>query len=176
MRTLYLLRHAKSSWDEPGLDDFERPLNARGREAGARMAAHLEAQGWRPELILCSAARRTRETLDFLLGALSGRPTVIIEPGLYLADRTSLLKRLQQVENEVPSVMFIGHNPGMERLAADLCFAGDPDDLAALKRKFPTCGLAVINFALRGWAEVKTGSGRLMNFVTPRDLEKHDRR
>lgn len=172
MKTLYLLRHAKSSWETPGIDDFDRPLNGRGREAAARMAGHLDIQGWRPELILCSAARRTRETLDFVLAGLAARPTVAIEPGLYLADRVTLLKRLHQVEADIASVMMIGHNPGMERLAAELCSAGDPDDLSALKRKYPTCGLAVIALSGRDWAHVKPGAGRLAVFVTPRGLEK----
>src|SRR5258708_3490962 len=130
MKELLLLRHAKSSWAEPGRDDFERPLNRRGRRPAAQMGSWLTEQGLQPKLVLCSAARRTRETLDLLHDALGTRVPLHIEPGLYLADAPALLARVQHVDAAVPSVLVIAHNPGLQELACELADIPGASDAA----------------------------------------------
>src|SRR5437879_5489012 len=113
---LFILRHAKSSWDDPGLDDHDRPLAPRGRKAARLMADHVRASEIHPSLVLCSPAKRTRQTLD---AVLPGGKTVI-EPALYGASAGSILARLRGVSNTTASVMVIGHNPAMQDLVLQL--------------------------------------------------------
>src|SRR5947209_14390420 len=115
-KQLFVLRHAKSSWEEPGLADHERPLAPRGRRAVEAIAAHVNATGITPELVLCSSARRTRETLEGV--AVGGEH--VIEPALYGASAEEVLDRLHQVPDEVRSVMLVGHNPTLQTLVVRL--------------------------------------------------------
>ena len=132
MKTLFLLRHAKSSWSEPGLADFNRPLNERGRRAAPLIARYLAHCGLLPDLILCSAAQRTRETLALMLpGGLACDAVLRIESGLYGADAATLLRRLKRIETEVDCVLLIAHNPGLEDLAAGFAVA-DPSRCAGV--------------------------------------------
>ena len=170
MLTLSLLRHAKSSWDNAKLRDVERPLNDRGRDAAPRIGAFMAANRIVPELVLCSSSVRTRQTLDLVLPNLSPTPAVSYEEAIYLAPPTVLLKRLKKVENSVGHVMIVAHDPGLHRLALELCGSGDPEMLQALARKFPTAALAVIRFETSAWSKLKAGSGRLALFITPKSL------
>jgi phosphohistidine phosphatase len=167
-RILWLLRHAKSSWDRPGLDDRERPLARRGVRAATALRAYLDAQQIHPELVLCSSALRTRETLRHVLPALGTELTIRIEQRLYAADPAELLEILRGVP-EVGSVLLVGHNPGMQELATALASRGDRlDELTA---KFPTGALAEIRLPDGAWSGIAQGSGELTRFVTPRELE-----
>jgi phosphohistidine phosphatase len=150
---LYLLRHAKSSWDDPTLADHDRPLAARGRKAAKAIGAYLREHDIEPELVLCSSAARTRETLERV--GLTGR----IEDALYGAGASALLARLHEVPDEVASVMLIGHNPGMQQLAFDL---------AGLDDKFPTAALATL--ACDGWSDLQRAE--LVDYVKPKDLAR----
>ena len=171
MKVLYLMRHAKSSWKDPSLEDFDRPLNKRGRKAGKAMAKHFRDNGVRPALVLCSAAVRAQETLGCLRDAIGADTPFEIEKGLYHAGREGLLERLRKVKDAVPSVMLVGHNPGMEWLAMDLAGGGDEDAWDSLRVKYPTAALAVLTFEVKRWSDIKPGGGRLTGFVSPRDLE-----
>src|SRR5262245_61015808 len=170
MLTLSLMRHAKSSWDDASLQDFDRPLAKRGQSAAPRMGRFMAEHGLTPQLILCSPAVRTRQTLDLVLPHLSGGPTILYEDGFYLAAPAVLLKRLHKVEGQIRHVMIVGHDPGMQGLAVALAGDGDADMLQALAAKFPTAGLAVIGLKVRSWAKVGHGSGRLELFMTPKKL------
>ncbi len=117
-RTLYLLRHAKSSWSDEHLDDHDRPLAPRGEEAVARLRQYVEGEGVAPELVLCSSARRTMMTLEGLVPVLPDSTVIAVEDGLYGASSAGLLRRLHDVDDNVSSVMLIGHNPGLEMLAS----------------------------------------------------------
>jgi phosphohistidine phosphatase len=165
-RTLYLLRHAKSSWDDPGLADHERPLAPRGRRDAKRVAAHLRTLGIEPELVLCSSSARTRETLEYLLPALGGS-TVLYEDGIYGASRDELLARARGVPDEVESLMLIGHNPGMEDLAIALASSGD--GLERVREKFPTAALATLTLAT-SWSGLAPGEAVLESYVVPKQL------
>jgi phosphohistidine phosphatase len=170
MLTLSLLRHAKSSWDNPGLKDFDRPLAKRGAVSAPRMGAFMAQNGIAPELILCSPAVRTRQTLDLVLPHLSAMPTVEYEEELYLAPAKGLLARVRKIKAKVHHVMIVGHDPGMQELAVELAGTGDAEALQALGRKFPTAGLAVIRFKAREWGKIGPGRGRLKLFMTPKAL------
>lgn len=171
MLTLSLMRHAKSDWSGPGMDDFDRPLAPRGREAAPRMGAYMASIGLRPRLILCSEAVRTRQTLECVLPHLGDAPEISIERGLYLASSATMIGRLRRVGADVPHVLMIGHDPGMHETALALSGTGDPVAMTQLARKFPTAGLAVITFAASMWAEIAPGGGTLLRFVTPRSLK-----
>jgi phosphohistidine phosphatase len=170
MLTLSLLRHAKSSWADAGLDDFDRPLNERGEEAAPRMGAFMGSHGLAPDLILCSPAVRARRTLALALPRLRGHPEVVYEDALYLASAARLLKRLRNVPPTVRHVMIVGHDPGLHTLARELAGAGTPEDLRTLAEKFPTAALAVLIFGARAWSDVKRRAGRLELFMAPKRL------
>jgi phosphohistidine phosphatase len=168
-RALYLLRHAKSSWDDSDLDDHDRPLAPRGARAAAKMARHLRSEGIQPALVLCSSARRARETLDLISPAL-GDAAVWMEPELYGADAGDLLRRLRRLPSAVPSAMLIGHAPGLQVLALRLAGGGDVAALARLRAKMPTAALATLVLPPTDWARLDPGSAKLAGFVVPRDL------
>ena len=162
-KLLVLLRHAKSSWADPDLPDHDRPLNARGRDAAALVGRHLRREGPPPDLVLCSSAVRTRQTLERL--ELPNRVELVIEDRLYGATAGSLLARIRQVSPDDGTVLVIAHNPGIEDLARML----DRHGLAGVE-KFPTAAVAVLRFAIDGWQEIEPGSGRVETIFTPRDL------
>jgi phosphohistidine phosphatase len=167
MKRLFLLRHAKSSWEDPGLADHDRPLAPRGRRAAMLIAEHLRRERVAPALVLCSSARRTRETLERLAPALGEEMHAEIERELYAASERRLLERVQAVQDGVESVLLIGHNPGVEQLALRL--AGGGQKLAAVRRKYPTGALATLEFSGR-WCELGARSAELTEFVTPKQL------
>jgi len=162
MKRILLLRHAKSSWDDPSLPDRERPLAPRGRRATERIARHLAQTDLRADLVLCSSARRTRETLEGLGDAL-GQAETSFEDALYAASDEELLERLRALPEEVERVALIGHNPGLHDLAVDLTRAG-----RKLER-YPTGALAVLDVG-GPWSDLGSGRAKLVAFVTPKDL------
>ncbi|MGH6913005.1 MAG: SixA phosphatase family protein, partial [Geminicoccales bacterium] len=141
MKALLLLRHAKSSWDEPGLREIDRPLTGRGRKAAARMGRLLAERGLIPDLIVCSPARRARETYDALAPALDADPELRFEDGLYLAEPAGLLRLTQALPDTARTVLLIGHNPGLERFAGRLAGSAAGDSLRRMAAKFPTAAL-----------------------------------
>jgi phosphohistidine phosphatase len=168
VKRLLLLRHAKSSWKEVGLADHDRPLAPRGRRAAKLMAGHLRAQGIDPGLVLCSSARRARETLEGIQPALPADAEVRIDDDLYAASARDLMERVRALPDAVQSAMLIGHNPAMSAVALGLAEGGD--DLPKLERKFPTAALATLAFA-GIWRELEYGGAELVGFVTPRELQ-----
>lgn len=176
-KQLFVLRHAKSSWDDPGLDDHERPLAPRGQRAVQQLAAHLREHEIKPEQVLCSSARRTIETCE----GVNPGGEVVVEPQLYNASGDDVLKRLHRVPEHMSSVMLIGHNPALQVLLLRLTGAnggngrslnqdGDPDSmLSELQRKFPTGALATLSFDC-AWSELSQGRAKLVDVVRPRDL------
>ena len=168
MRTLYLLRHAKSSWDDAALADHDRPLAPRGRRATKLLAKHIRGAGIVPELVLCSTARRVRETFEGISPALGDDVEVRFEPKLYGASADELPARLQAIPENVESAMLIGHNPSIQTLAECLC--GDGDELERIRRKYPTGALATVQFPV-AWHELAPGAATLADFVSPKDLD-----
>jgi phosphohistidine phosphatase len=170
MRRLFLLRHAKSSWQDDGQDDFDRPLNGRGRKAAPVTAAYLHRNGLFPDLILCSTACRARETLALVLPILQGEATILLEDRLYLASAAKLFNRLHEIDDRFRQVMIVGHNPGLQDLALMLTASGADDDMTLIQSKFPTAALAQIDFRTESWPAVMRRSGMLVRFITPRVL------
>ena len=170
MLSLLLLRHAKSSWKNSALQDFERPLAPRGKRAAPRVGAYMAAQGLSPDLVLSSTAVRARQTLDLVLPHLSGAPRIEYEGGLYLATSADLLSRLRELKSAARAVMIVGHNPGMQGLAVSLAHAGDGKMRKELAAKFPTAALAVIGFKAPDWSKVAPATGTLTHFMAPKRL------
>lgn len=174
MPTLMLLRHAKSSQDDPKLDDHDRPLAERGRKDAPRMGRHMRAQTWEPALVLCSTSARTRETWELVAPELKTRPNVRFDRALYLAEWPALLAIVQGTPAATNSLLLIGHNPGLGQLAVALSLRpGTPAERGraeSMSKKFSTCALAVLEFE-GAWRGIKPGSGRLAAFVKPKELK-----
>lgn len=166
-KRLFVLRHAKSSWDSPRLDDHDRPLAPRGQRALEVMSAYLKTSGVEPQVVLCSSSRRTRETLDGI--AVGGEH--LIEPALYSATCDQVLARLRELPDGVTAVMLVGHNPTLQMLVLRLSNhegSGPPDPRRdTVKHKFPTGALATLSFDC-AWSELASGRARLEEFVTPK--------
>jgi phosphohistidine phosphatase len=163
---LLLIRHAKSSWDDTSLPDRDRPLSARGRRAAERIGEHLRSEGLVPDLVLCSTARRTRETLERLaLPEVDAR----FEDELYGAAAEEIQSRIRSVPPDAGSIAVIGHNPGMHDLAAGLGALDAGEAGVRLRAKLPTGGVAVFDVD-EPWSRLGPEGVRLVAFVTPREL------
>jgi len=170
-----LLRHAKSDWTgSTKVEDHERPLNGRGRKTAPKIGEYLRAKNYVPRLVLCSTATRAKETLELILSTLKSSPKVNYDRKLYLADWPQLLAAIQKCPDKISPLLVVGHNPGLEQLA--LALALKPQSIAEkgraqrLAQKFPTAALAVFDFEVKNWKEVKPGCGRLVDFVRPKDV------
>ena len=175
MLRLALLRHAKSSWDDSGIEDFDRPLNARGRAVAPVMGQMLASLKFLPDIVLCSAAKRTRETLDGIAPSFgTPQPRIQFEDGLYLANPSDIVDKLRDLSASAQSVLVIGHNPGLQTLAMQLARTGDAREIARLNDKFPTAALALFSFDAPSFAQMTsaqliTDGGHLEAFITPID-------
>lgn len=157
VRTLHLLRHAKSDWSDGTLPDRDRPLNKRGRRARLLVAEHV--RGWPVALAVCSPALRARDTAQPVVEALGCR--LVTDAAIYEATVGELFGVVQRLPDEAAEVLVVGHNPGMEGLTAALC---------GTSARFPTAALASIRLDLDHWADLRFGSGELISHVTPRSL------
>lgn len=165
-----LLRHAKSD-RPPGVPDHDRPLNRRGARDAGVVGTYLAHNALIPEQVLCSTAERTRETWDLARHQLPESPPVNFEERLYEAEPEAILTLLRGTAQKIHSLLVVGHNPGIQRLALTLVASGDVEARERLHEKFPTGALAVIDFALDEWTKLHPRSGRLDRFVAPRQLE-----
>jgi len=170
MKTLLLLRHAKSAWNDSTISDISRPLTPRGQIAATRIGRHLREEGPLPERVLCSPARRAAETLARVLAELKPPPVVEERPELYLQGWSSLLAAARSLPEEVKRAMVVSHNPDLPDLALALAGTGPAAALTALATKFPTGALAVLTFPVGTWREIAPGSGTLQALIRPRDL------
>lgn len=162
---LILIRHAKSSWEDPFGDDHARVLNERGRASAKAIGAWLAKEGYAPDVVLCSDAARTQETASLVLGALDPQPALRLSGRIYHASPDTILELIRQ--QTAKTVAVIGHNPGIGMLANALVAAA-PDHQRFLD--YPTCASTVIDFAAERWAAIKPQTGVCTAFVVPRDL------
>lgn len=169
MKTLHLMRHAKSRRDDAQIEDHDRPLSPRGMQDGMAIAEHCARSGIQPDLILCSSAVRTRATLALLLPYLSV-PRIQVERGLYLASVGDLFARLREVDDDCASVLVIGHNDGLHEFAQALAGTGDGVLRARLDAKFPTSALASFALDMATWRQLAPAAGELIGLVTPKDV------
>jgi phosphohistidine phosphatase len=169
-KTVILLRHAKSAWDDPSAADIDRPLNERGRRDAPRMGRWLVGNGLEPDQVLCSTAVRTRETWDLIAPCFRSAPPVSYRKSLYLAEPPTLLAEIRRVPAATRTLLLLGHNPGLELLAQVLVAQGDAEVRAALAEKFPTAAAAVIAFEDTTFADIAPDIGRLVAFMAPKRL------
>jgi phosphohistidine phosphatase len=172
MKRLYLLRHAKSGWDDPVARDFDRPLNARGRKGARLVGEYLHAHHFAVDRIVASPAVRVVETLEYMADGLGIHIDPVWDKRIYLASAEALLEVAQETPDEAESVMLVGHNPGFEDLALLLVPDSKNDEVrASIEEKLPTMGLVEILFAVDHWSAIKEGGGRFGSYVRPRDLD-----
>jgi phosphohistidine phosphatase len=163
MKTLLLLRHAKSSWDDAALSDHQRPLNRRGEKAAPRIGQLLAEEGLLPDRILCSTAVRARQTAEHVVRHSGYVGEVDYRANLYLAPPEAYLEVLSQLPDDVNTVLAVGHNPGME----DLLY-----QLTGKHEHFPTAGLARIDFSVAAWSKLDAGArGKLIHLWRPKELD-----
>ncbi|WP_230481614.1 SixA phosphatase family protein [Sphingomonas sp. Leaf21] len=169
MKTLTLLRHAKSSWDDPVTRDFDRPLNAKGRRAAAMIGRQLQSQAFAFDHILASPAIRVMETLDEVWNGYGRRLDPIWDKALYLASAASLLDLVHALPDGADHVLMVGHNPGLEDLVLDLTIDGELRERA--EDKYPTATVAQMTLPIDHWADAQSHSATLVAFIRPRDLD-----
>ena len=170
MRTLIFLRHAKSSWALPGVDDFDRPLNDRGNNAAPQMATWLANKGIKPDVIVCSSAKRTRETLAHIEPLFSQEVATILEPDLYLASSTALFECAEKLDDGYETAMLLAHNPGLHDAALSALTAASRRESGEMRSRFPTCACAIISLPIDRWSEITTDIGELNAYMTPKGL------
>lgn len=172
MKRLALLRHAKSSWDDPALADFDRPLNQRGLEAAAVTGAEMRRRGLAFDLVLASPARRVVETIEHAERRLGEPLDPRFDERIYGASAAALLEVVQGVDESLGRLLLIGHNPGLQELAAMLAEAGEPlrESVAS---KYPTAALVLLELPVERWEEVRPGTARIADFLRPRELGGH---
>ena len=161
MKILLLLRHAKSSWDDKSLRDFDRPLNRRGLKAAPMVGEMMRKRKLRPEVVLSSPAERAKETTRLVCDAAGLIAAVRYDDGIYEASVRRLLEIVSQIEDAVNNAMLVGHNPGFEELLATL--TGESN-------RMTTAALACIELSIERWSEVTSGTGKLQWIVKPKDL------
>ncbi len=163
MKTLLLMRHAKSEWNQPGLSDHDRPLNARGRRAAPLMARKLSALGLQVDIILASSAVRVQETIELLQQHWSPQVEVVTLPSLYLASPQQIITEVQSLPDSWHSAMVVAHNPGLAALVSHLA----NQDL-----EMPTAAVAVFQFHVAQWSKIHLGgTPRLLSLWKPRELD-----
>jgi phosphohistidine phosphatase len=171
MKILTVLRHAKSSWGDSGLDDFDRPLNDRGIEAARKMGRECKRRGMRFDLVLASPAVRVRETLEEFAKGFGAPPAVRFEEQIYLASAEELLDLVRAIPEEAGAPLLVGHNPGLQRLLVTLC----EDDRRGLRHrvaeKFPTAAVAVVRIRLKRWGDIAPGAGEIADLILPREID-----
>jgi phosphohistidine phosphatase len=170
MKRLTVLRHAKSSWKDRELDDFDRPLNGRGRRAARRMGQEISERGMHFDFVLASPAARVRETIDGICEHHRLNAPMHFEPRIYMARVAELIELIHAIPDQAQSALLVGHNTSAERLVAKLA----TDDERGLRRrveeKFPTAALATIELPIESWSKIEPECGRLVELIYPSDL------
>jgi phosphohistidine phosphatase len=172
MKRLTILRHAKSSWDDPNLADFDRPLNDRGRKEARRIGGELNQRKTRFDLCVASTAARVRGTLDgFVEGYGEPDFEIRFEPKIYEATMSTLLHIVRGLPGSSSAPLIVGHNPGLHQLVLELA-DGDRSELRdRAESKFPTAALAAIEFDADNWTDVGSGSGLIVELIFPKELD-----
>ncbi len=160
MKTLYLLRHAKSSWDDSSVSDFDRTLNSRGEKAAPFVGSLMKERGMTPEVIISSPAKRAKQTAKLVAKAAGFPSKISYDERIYEASTARLLAVIGEIADDVDSALLVGHNPGMESLIWYLTGKMEP---------MPTAALAVIELNVDSWSDVVEGGGVLITVIRPKD-------
>jgi phosphohistidine phosphatase len=171
MKQLTLLRHAKSSWDDQSLEDFNRPLNVRGWKAARRIGRELKDHGMHFDVVLASTAARVRETIDGVQEKYDFGAPIQFEQRIYEASEAILLELVRSLPETAGSALLVGHNPGLERLIVELTHDDDMGLRHRVIGKFPTAGLAAIRLPAEHWRNVEAGSGKIVDLIFPKELD-----
>lgn len=164
---LIVLRHAKSAWPE-GVPDHERPLAGRGRRDAPAAGRRLYVTGCVPDLVICSTARRTRQTWDLVAAQLGASPEVVFEPRVYEASASTLVAVLRDVPERWRTVLLIGHQPGVQDVVLSLAGGGEAEALARARVKYPTSAIAILSLSGPAWRHLAPGTATLDDFTVPR--------
>lgn len=170
MKKLYLLRHAKSSWEASDVPDHDRPLAARGERAALLMGRYMAQERLVPDLILCSTALRSVQTRELAAEQWPVSPPTEFDRSLYLNGKRAILQRLAKVGDEVGSVLVIGHNPDLQDLTLALSSPGNGTLRLQAQAKFPSGALAVLHLPIHHWSEVLHTHGSLVDLAMPKEL------
>ena len=170
MKRLTILRHAKSSWGDPELDDFDRPLNVRGWNAAKRIGRELKNRDFRFDLVVASPAARVRETIDGVREEFDLAAPIHLDQRLYLASNEQLLALIRELPESVERPLFIGHNPGLQELLLAVTVDGG-QERSKVQRRFSTAALAVVDVPANRWSELECGSGKFVDLLLPKDLD-----
>lgn len=181
MKTLYLLRHAKSAWDDATLADHDRPLAPRGERAALVVGRYLAQENYRPDLVLCSTARRAQDTWSLVAhqlttGSFSDTPvtapriTTQFDPGLYLSGPKGILKRLAEVGPNSDTVMVVGHNPDLEQLVIALVEDRQDPQFLRIREKLPTASFIALRLSVDRWEDAANATAQILHFAVPKDL------
>lgn len=170
MKKVILLRHAKSSWDDPALDDHDRPLNGRGMASAPVIGEWLAYRKHVPDMVLCSSSTRTTQTVRRMKDALPGMPEPEIDPDLYHASPNTMRDRLAQLPKDCETVMLVGHQPGLGSLVRQLSDGQERRRCRRAYEHFPTAAAAVLEFDVEDWSEVDYQRARFVDFAKPREL------
>jgi phosphohistidine phosphatase len=171
MTILTVLRHAKSSWDEPEVNDFDRPLNERGRRAAKAVGRELERRHVRFDRVFASPALRVRQTIDLLAEGLGGELDVTFDEAIYENEADALFHFVRSIPETVHAPLLVGHNPGLQRLVLKLTCEDDRGFHDRVRDKFPTAAVAVLKLPAERWAEVEPASGEIAELILPKELD-----
>lgn len=169
-RRLLVVRHAKSAWDRPGLDDYDRPLAPRGRRAAAALGVYLADEGLVPDLVLCSGAKRAHDTWRWIGRQIEAEPALRLERALYMAPTETIRALVAAADDAARTLAVIGHEGSVDLFARRLARGGEPAAMKRLAEGFPTAALAVLALDLERWRDLAPGAARLERFVRPKDL------
>ena len=170
VKTLILMRHAKSSWDNPHKDDFDRPLNSRGRESAQMVAKHIHSLGFKPELTLCSSSVRCKETLELVIPYFSKTMHTRYLDDLYLAPERAILEIIKSIELSIDQMLVIGHNPGLSDLSQSLTYSSKNQNDYFETQQFPTSAASIFEMNIKNWLDFKLSESKIIDFVTPKNL------
>jgi phosphohistidine phosphatase len=171
MTILTVLRHAKSSWDEHGVDDFDRPLNERGRKAAKLVGLELKRRHIRFDQVIASPAVRVRQTLDELAKGYDEHLNVRFDERMYGASAETLLDLVQAISDEIHAPLLVGHNPGLQELLLQLTRDDGDGPRGKVAEKYPTAAVAVVTLPAPRWEEVSPGTGEIRELILPRELD-----
>lgn len=171
MKTLTLLRHAKSGWDDRVSRDVDRPLNPKGKRAAVLIGQHMRSQGMAFDHVVASPAVRVAETIDAVVSGYARTLAPVVDRRIYLASAATLLDVVREFPEGATSALMVGHNPGLEDLMLMLVPSGQNDLRDTAEQKYPTATIAEMTFAIDDWAAAAPGSATLTRFVRPRDLD-----
>jgi len=171
MKRLAVLRHAKSSWGDPNLDDFNRPLNERGWKAARRIGRELKHRNMAFDLVIASTAARVRETIDGVQEKYEFAAPIRFEQRVYLATTQALLQLVRELPDSVEAPLLVGHNPGLERLLVELTHDDGNGFRHRIAGKYPTGALAIVELPAGKWSELSPGSGRIVELILPKEID-----